>query len=81
MVKSGVGAPYVERLAFNLKRPAGNLVAKLSQLDIAFTYAPEATTGAKLMTGMSVDLQLSLLTLFNVTTHIKSTYDEYLRVK
>lgn len=81
VVKSGVGAPYVERLAFNLKRPAGNLVAKLGQLDIAFTYAPEATTGAKLMTGMSVDLQLSLLTLFNVTTHIKSTYDEYVRVK
>jgi len=81
VVKSGAGAPYVERLAFNLKRPAGNLVAKLGKLDIAFTYAPEATTGTKLMTGMSVDLQLSLLTLFNVTTQIRSTYDEYLRVK
>lgn len=81
VVKTGKGAPYVERLAFNLKKPAGNLVAKLGQLDILFTYAPEATTGAKLMTGMSVDLQLSLLTLFNVTTHIRSTYDEYVRVK
>jgi len=81
VVKTGNGAPYVERLAFNLKKPTGNLVAKLGQLDILFTYAPEATTGAKLMTGMSVDLQLSLLTLFNVTTHIRSTYDEYVRVK
>lgn len=81
VVKSGPGAPYVERLAFNLKQPAGNLVAKLGQLDILFTYAPEPTTGAKLMTGMSVDLQLRLFTMFNVTTHIKSTYDEYVRVK
>lgn len=81
VAKTGKGAPYVERLAFNLKQPAGNLVAKLGQLDIMFTYAPEATTGAKLMTGMSVDLQLSLLTMFNVTTHIRSTYDEYMRVK
>jgi hypothetical protein len=81
VVKSGPGAPYVERLAFNLKRPAGNLVAKLGQLDILFTYAPEATTGTKLMTGMSVDLQMSLFTMFNVTTHVKSSYDEYVRVK
>ena len=81
VVKSGPGAPYVERLAFNLKQPAGNLVAKLGQLDILFTYAPEPTTGAKLMTGMSVDLQLRLFTMFNVTTHVKSSYDEYVRVK
>ena len=81
VVKSGPGAPYVERLAFNLKQPAGNLVAKLGQLDIAFTYAPEATTGAKLLTGMSVDLQLRLFTMFNVTTHVRSSYDEYVLVK
>lgn len=81
VVKSGAGAPYVERLAFNLKRPTGNLVAKLGQLDVVFNYAPEATTGAKLMTGMSVDLQLKLFTLFNVTTHVKASYDEYVRVK
>lgn len=81
VAKTGTGAPYVERLAFNLKQPAGNLVAKLGQLDVVFTYAPEATTGAKLMTGMSVDLQLKLFTLFNVTTHVKASYDEYARVK
>jgi hypothetical protein len=81
VVKSGVGAPYVERLAFHLKRPAGNLVAKLGKLDVVFTYAPETATGAKLMTGMSVDVQLSVLAMFNVTTRVKSSYDEYVRVK
>lgn len=81
VVKTGDGAPYVERLAFNLKEPAGNLVARLGQLDIVFTYAPEPATGAKLMTGMSVDLQLKLFTMFNITTHVRSSYDEYRRVK
>ena len=81
VVKTGTGAPYVERVAFQLKEPTGNLVAKVGKLDISMTYGPEATTGAKLMTGMSVDVQVRLFTLYNVTTQVKSSYDEYRRVR
>lgn len=81
VAKTGDGAPYVQRLELGIKEPKGNLLAKLGKLDIVFTYAPDPATGAKLMTGLSVDLRLRLFTLFNITTQVSQSYDEYRRVQ
>jgi hypothetical protein len=81
VVKTGEGAPYVQRFALGLRQPAGNMLARLGQLDLVFSYAPDPGTGAKLISGMSLDLQLRLFGLFNVSTHVKQQYDEYRRVQ
>lgn len=81
VVKSGQGAPYVSRVSFKLKESAGNLVAKLRKLDVMYTYGVDEATGAKLMNGQAVDLDMTLFTLLNVTTKIVTRYDEFRRVQ
>jgi len=77
VVKTGVGAPYVETLTLKLKEPAGNLLAKLKKLNIVYAFAPDADSGAKLLRDLGVDLSLSVFTMFNVTTTVSIHYDEY----
>jgi hypothetical protein len=81
VVKAGPGAPYVERVAFTLKEPSGNMLAKLKRLDIVYTYAPDLLTGAKLLQGLDVNLNLTVITFFNVTTDVSMRFDEYRRLK
>lgn len=81
VVKAGPGAPYLGRFALRLKDPAGNLLARLKKLNIVYDFAPEGDSGAKLLRGMNVDLQLSVFTMFNVTTEISMRFDEYRKVK
>lgn len=80
VAKTGAGAPYVERVSFRLKEPQGNLIAKLSKLDIVYTYAPDAATGAKLMRGMELQMELTMLTAFDITTRVSASFDEYRRL-
>jgi hypothetical protein len=77
VVKTGAGAPYVERVAFRLREPEGNLIAKLSKLDIVYTYSPDAATGAKLLRGMELQMELTMLTAFDITTQVSARFDEY----
>lgn len=81
VTKTADGAPYVQRLELGIKEPKGNLLARLGKLDIVFTYAPDPATGAKLLSSLSVDIQLRLFTLFNITTQVSQRYDEYRRVQ
>lgn len=81
VARTGQGAPYVKRVSFKLKESAGNLVAKLRKLDVMYTYGVDEATGAKLMNGQAVDLDLSLFTLLNVTTKVVTRYDEFRRVE
>lgn len=80
VAKTGQGAPYVRRVSFKLKESAGNLVAKLRKLDVMYTYGVDEATGAKLMNGMALDMDLSLFTLLNVTTKVVTRYDEFRRL-
>jgi hypothetical protein len=80
VAKTGASAPYVRRVSFKLKESAGNLVAKLRKLDVTYTYGVDEATGAKLMNGMALDLDLSLFTLLNVTTKVVTRYDEFRRL-
>jgi hypothetical protein len=77
VVKTGPGAPYVERFSLKLKEPAGNLLARLKKLDIVYAFAPDLESGAKLLRGLDIDLNLSIFTMFNVTTDISMRFDEY----
>jgi hypothetical protein len=81
VIKTGTGAPYVERLDFHLSEPAGNMLAKLARLDLTFRYAPDAATGVKLMTGMSLDMRLRLFALISITTRVDTQYDEFRRLQ
>jgi len=81
VAKSGQGAPYVSRVSFKLKESAGNLVARLRKLDVMYTYGVDEATGAKLMNGQALDMDLSLFTLLNVTTKVITRYDEFQRVQ
>jgi hypothetical protein len=81
VARSGPGAPYVERVAFKLKEPSGNLVAKLGRMGIVYTYGPDAATGAKLLRGLDVSIGLNLFTFLNVTTDVSLRFDEYRRVR
>jgi hypothetical protein len=81
VAKTGMSAPYVRRVSFKLKEPAGNLVAKLRKLDLTYTYGVDEATGAKLMNGMALDMDLNLFTLLNVTTKVISRYDEFRRLE
>ena len=81
VAKTGMGAPYVRRVAFKLKESAGNMVAKLRKLDVTFTYGVDPASGAKLMNGMALDMDLSLFTLFSVTTKVVTRYDEFRRLQ
>lgn len=77
VVKTGQGAPYVKRVGFELKEPTGNLVARMRKLEVAYTYTVDPATGAKLMNGMAVDMDLNLFALLNVTTKVVTLYDEF----
>lgn len=81
VVKAGPGAPYVERLEFTLKEPSGNMLAKLKRLDIVYTYGPDLATGAKLLRGLEVNLNLTVITFFNVSTDVSMRFDEYRKLK
>jgi hypothetical protein len=81
VAKAGTGAPYVRRVSFKLKESAGNLVAKLRKLDVTYTYGVDEATGAKLMNGQALDMDLSLFTLLNVTTKVITRYDEFRRLQ
>lgn len=81
VAKTGPGAPFVDHLEFRLKEPAGNLIAKLRKLDIRFDYGVHEPTGAKLMSGMTVDMDLNLFTLLNVTTEVTTRYDQFRRLE
>jgi len=81
VAKTGQGAPYVRRVSFKLKESAGNLVARLRKLDVMYTYGVDEATGAKLMNGMALDMDLSLFSLLNVTTRVVTGYDEFRRVQ
>jgi len=81
VAKTGAGAPYVETVSFRLKEPEGNLIAKLSKLDIVYTYAPDVATGAKLMRGMELQMELTMLTAFDITTRVSASFDEYRRLR
>ena len=81
VARTGPGAPYVRRASFKLKESAGNLVAKLRKLDVTYTYGVDEATGAKLMNGMALDMDLSLFTLLNVTTKVITRYDEFRRLE
>ena len=80
VVKTGAGAPYVEKFSLNLGEPAGNLLAKLKKLDIVYSFAPDVDSGAKLLRELDIDLNLSVFTMFNVTTQVSMRYDEYRRL-
>jgi len=80
VAKTGMGAPYVRRVAFKLKESTGNMVARLRKLDVTYTYGVDQATGAKLMNGMALDMDLSLFALFNVTTKVITRYDEFRRL-
>ena len=77
VAKTGEGAPYVRRASLKLKEPAGNLLARLKQLDVDYDFEPDVATGAKLLRGTNVQLGLSVFTMFNVTTDISVDFDEY----
>jgi hypothetical protein len=81
VAKVGAGAPYVRRVSLKLKESAGNLVAKLRKLDVTYTYGVDEATGAKLMNGQALDMDLSLFTLLNVTTKVITRYDEFRRLQ
>jgi hypothetical protein len=81
VARTGKSAPYVRRVSFKLKESAGNMVAKLRKLDVTYTYGVDEATGAKLMNGMALDLDLNLFTLLNVTTKVVTRYDEFRRVE
>ena len=81
VAKTGKSAPYVRRVSFKLKESAGNLVAKLRKLDVTYTYGVDEATGAKLMNGMALDMDLNLFTLLNVTTKVITRYDEFRRLE
>lgn len=80
VAKTGHGAPYVRRVSFKLKESAGNLLAKLRKLDVIYTYGVDEATGAKLMNGMALDMELRLFTLLDVTTRVVTGYDEFRRL-
>lgn len=79
--KTGPGAPYVDRMVLRLKEPQGNLLASVSKLDITFSYAPDEATGAKLLRGMDLDLDMTLFAVINITTVMHTRYDEYKRIQ
>jgi hypothetical protein len=77
VVKTGPGAPYVERFAMKLKEPAGNLLARLKDLNVVYQYAPDADTGAKLLRGVDVELHMSVFMMFNAAVDVSMRFDEY----
>lgn len=77
VAKTGAGAPYVERYSIKLKEPAGNLLARVHRVDVVYTFSPDLETGAKLLRGLDVNVHVSIITFFNVTTDVSMRFDEY----
>ena len=81
VTKTGPGGPYVDRFALQLRKPVGNLIASVSKLDITYHYSPDQATGARLLRGMDLDLDMTMFAVINVTTVVHTRYDEYKRIQ
>lgn len=79
--RGGATGPFVERVALYLDEPAGQILARVSRLEILYVYEPDAASGAKLLRSFDIGLDLKLFGLFNVSTDVQMAFDEYRLVK
>lgn len=80
VVKPPAGAPWVDRLQLGLRQPGGNLLAKLYQADLVFVYAPDAATGMRLPRSFDIDVDLTLVGVYNLKTRLEQRFSAFRRV-
>ena len=80
VAKSGAHAPFVEHVKIELEEAEGNTLARVQQLTIRYDYQPDQATGALLLRGYHVDVGVSILKSFSVSTRVESQFEAYQRV-